>query len=123
MRTQSAADYKSSPGAIKNDLPNPGTRLRRVYDALMEHRGRSVSCAELLDLVGRGPNNVSYLAQDIEQLRNFYGLEILGTGTSRRYPYYLLCGEYLESGVYVSYLDVDEDEESELKARPKGKAP
>lgn len=94
MKMESAAAAKGIPQSHKgNLLPAEGTRLRRTYDLLMANKG--IPIEEHLTRFGGADGN----GQEIEQLRNFYGLDI------RRLAYgrWVLAGEWF-GRVYHDYI-------------------
>lgn len=72
MRTESAACAKRA-GKVNQRAPRPGTRLRELYDLFHVYRGE--------------PRPFIFGDKDrfkIEQLRDFYGLDILVLGHEKR---------------------------------------
>lgn len=103
MRVASAASIKrkgkASGKAGRRDIPTEGTNLRLIYDNLLANRGIEI------EIIIRSGRNSSDLGSIIQQLRDFYGLDIRArkqAGAKRRA--YCLAGEYFGSH-YVSYMN------------------
>jgi hypothetical protein len=94
----SAASIKNrrSRANIKQEAPRPGTNLRRLYDLLMENRGR---CVEFPVSEFRRSNLLKVMLTDN------YGLDIrcFGTGRKSHKSVWLLAGEW-HGKVYVDYV-------------------
>lgn len=109
-----------SPSMIKlgkeppSKCPREGSSLRRLYDTLMFTKGRP--CYLLNAQFGAGPN---FLGNAIEQLRNFYGLDIRVTPSGHHTRQYLLAGDWF-GRVYVDYvvdrIDRGEGTASEIRS-------
>jgi hypothetical protein len=75
-------------------IPKEGTKIRKIYDLLMENRGRWVD-------VSRSSFGIKYsgaLASISEALINGYGLDI-----RKSYGKWLLAGEWFGK-VYIDYV-------------------
>lgn len=79
--------------------PRPGTRLRELYDLLQSHKGKPVP------VFGFGSRSV--LQPALNQLRDFYGLDIRLTKGVRKHgnriPEFTLVGEWFGK-VYIDYM-------------------
>jgi hypothetical protein len=103
MRMRTAAQSKGGlRSRATQDEPREGTRLRRVYDALLSDRGEWVSLGHLLY------HNCSHNGALIRQLRDFYGMDIEVRGRAK--PKYRLVGEWF-GRTYVSYVKEQGDAE------------
>lgn len=94
MRLESAAAAKSGFGPTRL-VPREGTRLRRMYDLLQANKGLPIdiylACFEGVKPGVAGAN--------IEQLQDFYGLDI----RKIKYGRWVLAGEWFGK-VYVDYI-------------------
>ena len=94
MRTESAAAAKGRKTGPQQKIPREGTTLRELWDLLHIYRG-----VLLVDSL-----TVRFQSSRIEQLRNFYGLDVRllshGSGSPGRW---VLAGEWKGSR-YVDYI-------------------
>ncbi len=94
MRMDSAAVAKERAPQTSHLAPKEGTRLRRVYDLLMANKGIPIdihlTCFE-------GASHAGGIA--IEQLRDFYGLDI----RKIKYGRWVLAGEWF-GATYKDYI-------------------
>lgn len=99
-RVSSAASLKGLPGSAQR-IPQVGTKLRELWDLLHVYRGEVI----VDDLTMR------YRGNQIEQLRDFYGLDIRnlgatsrnGRGQGRGPSRWVLAGEWIGPR-YVDYI-------------------
>ncbi len=112
-RLPSANWSKSSYGKHRNVslqlIPREGTRLRKTYDLFQKNKAENIAIAHLY-------NNMNSRNTSINQLINFYGLDIRKTYDARssnkgrgkkepseRSSLYMLVGEW-KGAEYVDYL-------------------
>lgn len=81
-------------GCPQRMVPKDGTRLRAIYDALMDHKGEVVDIKDLLPITHHGRS------QCLNQLRQNYELDIRMV----RHFHYRLVGEW-DGLVYLDYLE------------------
>lgn len=91
MRVKSVAEIKEN-SVRTNPLPGEGTHIRAVYDLLYEFRGTSV------EISGGTKKHNSMKTSALNQLKIFYGCEIIQTGRNM----YCLAGEWIGS-YYADY--------------------
>jgi hypothetical protein len=102
MKQRSVSEMKGHNCRPQNKLPREGSRLRRVYDRIAEHRGRVV---ELPWDEFDGRHHLVH--ESIAHLRNWYALDIR---VDRRFKkdvrssFACLAGEWDERGDYVDYI-------------------
>lgn len=95
MRMDSAAVAKGHFAPSSHRAPKEGTRLRRLYDLLMANKG--VPIEQPLTMFENRPAGVAGAL--IEQLRNYYGLDI----RKLRYGRWVLAGEWFGT-TYRDYI-------------------
>jgi hypothetical protein len=79
--------------ARSRDIPKEGTNIRRVYDLLMENRGRWViMTSQSVGVPWKGLSSIC------ERLNDSYGLDI-----RKGYGKWLLAGEWFGK-VYIDYV-------------------
>jgi hypothetical protein len=99
MRTDSVATATGRRGRLSQKIPRPNTRIRKIYDLFQTRKGEVVT-----DLPQYVNNSVV-----IEQLRNFYGLDIRNlargksTGRKKGGSKWILVGEWF-GPQYVDYV-------------------
>lgn len=95
MRMESAAASKGtkSGAATRNLRPRDGTKLRALYDQFMANKGVPVEMT-IAAMLG-SPNK----GGEVDQLRDFYGLDIRKLGYGR----WVLAGEWFGK-TYVDYI-------------------
>lgn len=93
MKPASASQIKGTKrrGPPPRSLPREGTRLRALYDLFMANKGAVINRPLTIEF------DLGGIA--IEQLRNFYGLDIRCVG----YGQWLLAGEWF-GRVYIDYV-------------------
>ena len=109
----SAYSARSKTGTHPNTrgIPRPGTRIRAIYDLLMENKGKWIKVdSNKFQSVQAAWTSMTYL-------KNFYGLDIVGRGQGRGHKYgeWLLAGEWFGK-VYIDYVvnpDVNTGEQSD----------
>lgn len=89
MRLASVSQIKGRANYALSQKPAEGTKLRELYDRFMVQRGKIVTFS-----AGTGAASVQ-----INQLRDFYGLDIRNVGRGR----WVLAGEWV-GRVYVDYI-------------------
>lgn len=94
MRMETAAVAKGQRDHSSHLLPAEGTRLRRLYDLFANNKGIVIEGA-----VTRFDNSRYSLSPAIEQLRNFYGMDIRKLGYKR----WVLAGEWFGT-TYRDYM-------------------
>lgn len=92
MRVDSAAVSKGHWGQSANLAPKEGTKLRCLYDLLMANKGLPIDLP--LTRFGGNRNGIA-----IEQLRDFYGLDIRKLKSKR----WVLAGEWFGK-TYRDYI-------------------
>lgn len=92
MRALTVCQLKGKHARPTQKEPREGTKLRSVYDRFMANKGGLIDLA-----VSQHKGAVN--SGDLDQLRNYYGLDIRHMGYRR----WVLAGEWFGK-VYVDYV-------------------
>lgn len=95
MKGMSAAEIKRGERTTRQLTPREGTKLRELFDVFQSNVGKPISVAP------RNTKEGMRQRQSIDQLKNFYGMDIRHWQEPN---YYWFVGEWF-GAVYVDFLN------------------
>lgn len=123
MRTASAGSIKGK-SKLKNRIPKKGSCVRRLYDVFQSNKATAITpyciMREFYPDDKIGPRLANRWIRSLNDLTDYYGLDIRQYGPNKYPKQYWLVGEWFGS-IYIDYV-AERREAEEKAAKAKGNA-